>query len=119
MPSLRCWNVLSWNIRGLSFEKKRLALNNAILSSGCAVVCLQETKLSDVTPAFVKTCCPRQFDQFAFVPSNGASGGIATIWNSSIFTGSVIASEDFALVIKYKAMPLEVVPQNLLQDICF
>jgi exonuclease III len=98
MPSLRCWNVLSWNIRGLNSEKKRLALNNAIISSGCVIVCLQETKLCDVTSAFVKTCCPRQFDQFAFVPSRGASGGILIIWKSSVFSGTVVANDTHALV---------------------
>ena len=67
--------MLSWNIRGLNSKKKRLALNNAISSSGFAILCLQETKMPEVTFAFIKTCCPRQFDRFAFVPSRGASGG--------------------------------------------
>ena len=98
MPSLLCWNVLSWNIRGLNSKKKLLALNNVIISSGCAVVYLQETKLSDVTSAFIRTCCPRQFDQFAFTPSRGASGGILTIWKSSVFSGTVVSNDTHALV---------------------
>lgn len=70
-------------------------------TSGCAVICLQETKKQTMDNTFVKSCCPCRFDKFAFIPSQGASGGIATIWNSSVFTGTVIASEDFALVIKF------------------
>ena len=93
--------MLSWNIRGLNSEKKQLALNNAISTSGCAIVCLQETKMPEVTFAFIKTCCPRQFDRFAFVPSRGASGGLLTIWKSSVFSGTVISSDLFALAIDF------------------
>ena len=97
------WNVLCWNIRGLNSGDKELALSNAINASGCSILRLQETKKPMINHAFIKSWCPRRFDQFAFVPSNGALGGIVTIWNSSVFTGSVIASEDFALVIKFQS----------------
>ena len=101
MPLLVSWNVLCWNVRGLNSEAKQLALSNAINSSGCAVICLQETKKSSFDLPFIKSCCPRRFDQFAFIPSRGASGGIATIWNSAIFTGTILMEEEFALVIKF------------------
>ena len=101
MPLLRSWNVLSWNIRGLNSEPKQLALHNAIVTSGCAIVCLQETKKTSFDLAFIKSCCPRQFNCFAFMPSHGASGGIITIWKSSMFTGSVLFSDHFALVVNF------------------
>ena len=92
------WNVLCWNVRGLNSEAKQLALSNAINSCGCAVICLQETKKPSFDHTFIKSCCPKCFDQFDFVPSRGASGGLAMIWNSAIFTATTIAHEDFALV---------------------
>ena len=101
MPLLRNWNVLCWNIRGLNSEKKLLALSNAISVSGRAIVCLQETKKPLIDLAFIKTCCPKRFDKFAFVPSRGASGGLLTIWNSSVFTGDVATSHDFVLGVKF------------------
>ena len=70
------WKVLCWNIRGLNAEDKQLALYNKIVESGCAVACVQETKKEDFDRHFIKKCCPRQFDSFAFAPSVGASGGI-------------------------------------------
>ena len=51
--------------------------------------------------AFIKSCCPRRFDKFAYIPSRGASGGLLTVWNSSIFSGSVVVQEDFALGIQF------------------
>ena len=52
---------------------------------------------------FIKSCFPRRFDKFAYIPSQGALGGIMTIWNNSIFTGTLLIEEDFALVIKFKS----------------
>lgn len=95
------WNVLCWNVRGINSEKKQLAIRNAIDLSGCSVVCLQETKCTSFNASFVKLFCPKKFDKFAYVPSNGNSGGIITVWNSSVFSGSVEFSESFALGIKF------------------
>ena len=92
------WNVLCWNIRGLNSGDKQLALSNAINASGCSVLCLQETKKPVIDHAFIKSCCPRRFDQFAFVPSRGASGGILTIWKSSVFSGTVVSNDTHVLV---------------------
>ena len=93
--------MLCWNIRGINSDDKQLALNNAIRTSGCSVVCIQETKKTSFELSFIKSCCPRQFDQFAYVPSQGASGGLITIWKSSMFTGDVVFSSDFELVVNF------------------
>lgn len=99
MPLLRGWNVLCWNVRGLNSDDKQLALSNAIAISGCAIVCLQETKKTYL--AFIKSCGPKRFDKFVFVPSRGASGGILTIWNTLVFSGEVLYSADFAQDIRF------------------
>ena len=101
MPPLIRWNVLCWNIHGLNSDDKQLALNNVVRSSGCSVICLQETKKTTFVLAFIKSCYPRKFDKFAFVPSQGASGGLVTIWKIYVFSGDVIFSSEFALVITF------------------
>ena len=85
----------------LKLRKKLLALSNAISVSGCAIVCLQETKKPVIDLAFIKSCCPKRFDKFAYIPSRGASGGLLAVWNSSIFSGTVIVQEDFALGVQF------------------
>ena len=35
------------------------------------------------------------------VPSRGASGGILTVWNSSIFHGQLVDSKSFGMVIQF------------------
>ena len=63
-------------LKAINSDKKLLALRNAISSSGCLFICLQETKRATFDLAFVKLFCPKKFDMFEFVPSVGSSGGI-------------------------------------------
>jgi hypothetical protein len=84
------WLVLDWNVRGLNDKDKRLAVYNKIDESNCSVICLQETKCENFDHSFIRSFCPKRFDQFAFSPSVGASGGIIVLWNSSIFDGTLL-----------------------------
>lgn len=98
------WRVLCWNIGGINSEQKQLALRNAISSSGCSVVCLQETKRVMFDKAFVKLLCPRNFDQFVFMPSASASGGLITIWDSSVFAGTTMFIKSFAVGVNFTSL---------------
>ena len=101
MSLLKQWVILCRNIRGINAREKQLALMNAIKVSGCSIICLQETKKEDFDLQFIKSCCPAKFDEFVFVPSVGASGGLNIIWNSSIFSGMVMHCEKFALSVHF------------------
>ena len=92
-------------LKAINSDKKLLALRNAISSSGCSIICLQETKRATFDLAFVKLFCPKNFDKFEVVPSQGASGGLIVLWDSSVFAGCVFCSESFALGIQFTSMP--------------
>ena len=64
--------------------RTKLALSNAINNSSCSVICPQESKIQTFNANNLKAICTRRFDSFAFIPSMGASGGIVTIWCSSL-----------------------------------
>ena len=68
--------------------------------SGCSVVFFQETKHESFDASFIKLFCPKNFDMFEFVPSVGNSGGLITVWMSSVFTGVSVFSESFALGVR-------------------
>jgi hypothetical protein len=78
------WKVLDWNVRGLNDKDKRLLVYNKIEESQCAIICLQETKRQDFDHSFIRSFCPKRFDRFVFSPSDGASGGLIVLWNSSV-----------------------------------
>lgn len=44
-----------------------------------------------------KKFCPGRFDAFAYAPSVGISGGILTIWCSSIFKGELLLQNNFVV----------------------
>ena len=97
----KSWNILSWNIRGINSESKLLMLKNAIDTSGCSGICIQETKRESFDLAFLKSFCPKRFDKFVFAPSIWASGGIIIIWNSSVFVGTPWHVESFAVGVPF------------------
>ena len=76
---------------------------NAINSSGCTVICIQESKMQTFDASTLKLLCPQRFDSFAFIPAVVASGGIITIWCSNVFDGTVFLSEQFALGVEFSS----------------
>ena len=101
MSLLKHWLVLCWNIRGLNSKAKQLALANAIELSGHAIICLQETKMGNIDISFIRSCCPKRFDDFPYIPDVGAYGGIVIIWNSSLFRGLVMHYQPFAISVNF------------------
>jgi exonuclease III len=94
-------NILCWNIRGINSAQKWLALSEKISESACSIICLQETKREHFDHSYIRKFCPRRFDKFIFHPSNGTSGGIIIIWNSSILTGSLIENLPYAITVQF------------------
>ena len=72
-----------------------------IEESQCSIICLQETKCPSIDTNFIRSWFPRRFDQFAYIPSVGASGGLITVWNSSIFEGTLLDSQQFGMLVKF------------------
>mgnify|MGYP006973721675 CR=1 FL=1 len=46
-----------------------------------AIVCLQETKLHDVSLAVVQQCLGNKFGKFFYLPAVGTRGGILLAWD--------------------------------------
>src|SRR6266540_833287 len=97
----RCWNVLCWNVRGKKSERKWEPIRDKIEESGCNIFCFQETKCESIGISFIRKIAPRRFDQFAFVPSRGASGGILVSWCSSSFTGMDVETKNFGITVQF------------------
>jgi exonuclease III len=71
----------SWNVRGLNDPDKCLDVKMNLSAQPLHIICLQETKLSAITPQKAMTFLPLGFSAFFFLPSVGASGGIITAWD--------------------------------------
>lgn len=70
------WNILHWKNRGINDSNKWLALKYKIAGSNADIICLQETKRELFDARYLKNFCPRRINQFEYLPSVGASGGL-------------------------------------------
>jgi len=82
--------VLYWNVHGVNSSKKWNSIRDKISEAQCDVICLQETKHDFFDSAYLRKFCPPMFDQFCFIPSVGASGGMIVAWKGSMFQGNLI-----------------------------
>jgi exonuclease III len=76
--------ILIWNVRGLNGAARQDAVRTLVDSAQVDVVCLQETKMVDVSRFLLLRMLGPAFDNFVFLPSVGASGGILVAWKNSI-----------------------------------
>lgn len=104
MDTVRNNKVLVWNIRGLNSQEKWDALRSKISESACQIICLQETKREHFDLFYLRTFCPRNFDSFFFSPSISASGGLITIWNSRLFSTSLVQSNSYVVTAKFTSV---------------
>jgi hypothetical protein len=76
-------------------------VRSKIDESTCDIICLQETKCESVDWHFIRKFAPKRFDNFAFSPSVGASGGMIVLWNSAVFAGQLIEIKRFGIIVKF------------------
>lgn len=100
---VRMWNVLCWNVRGLNAVKKWDSVKNKVLQANCEIICLQETKIQNLDLAFLRKIFPPCFDDFLYVPSVGASGGVLTAWNSQLFSGTLRIISGFGIGVEFSS----------------
>jgi exonuclease III len=108
-PQRACstWSVLSFNVRGINVVAKGNGIHCVIRESNSDIICLQETKRESFVRADLRRFCPSYFDEFAFVPSIGNSGGFITVWNSSKLVGNVVFQNEYALSVEFFATSSE------------
>ena len=97
----RNWRVLCWNVRGLNSGDRQRDVR-ANIKRKCSIICLQETKCEHFDLHEIHSFCPHRFDNFAYAPSVGASGGILVIWDSTVFSGTLVDIQCFGVIVPFK-----------------
>ncbi|MFS9531863.1 endonuclease/exonuclease/phosphatase family protein, partial [Klebsiella pneumoniae] len=72
----------SWNVRGLGDYNKCSIVRDSILSARPNIVCLQETKLSQIDRLKPCSFLPAYLDAFQTLDADDTRGGILTAWDS-------------------------------------
>ena len=65
---------------------------------------MQETKCEFIDQRLLRKFSPKHFDNFAYSPSVGTSGGILVMWCSTVFNGRLIQITDFGIIIEFTSV---------------
>jgi endonuclease/exonuclease/phosphatase family metal-dependent hydrolase len=93
--------ILTWNVRGLNEEKKRLRVRRLLSQWKVDIVCLQETKLELITQGLVQSIWRCPYVEWSYVASKGAAGGILLMWDRRVvskvdaYQGNYVAACSF------------------------
>ncbi|KAG2588484.1 hypothetical protein PVAP13_5NG346681, partial [Panicum virgatum] len=78
------FTVVSWNVRGLGDSDKCNVVRDAFTTVNPTVICIQETKLHDITTSKAHSFLPpSHVNSYHFIGAAGSRGGILTTWNSN------------------------------------
>jgi len=75
--------ILIWNLRGLNSTSRQDSLP-IVDSSRLDIVCIQETKDTNMSRRIILSPLGSDFSDFVVAPSVGASGGILVLWRRHI-----------------------------------
>ena len=75
--------LFSWNVRGVNNLNKRNVIRNFIRSQRVDLVCLQETKLQNLSSADARSLGVGRLAEWRAVEAEGTAGGILVFWDTS------------------------------------
>ena len=93
--------IISWNVRGLNEQDKRLRVRNLIRKWGPDVVCLQETKMGLINRAVLRSLWGSQHVDWSYLGSCGAFGGVLVMWDTRVVNKMEEAVGRFSVSCKF------------------
>ena len=96
--------IFSYNVSGLGGFEKRAEVRRFIQEKNLFVVCLQESKLSLVDEFTVKSLWGNSCCEYSYQASAGASGGLISVWDSSVVEAWCPMIFKHVLIIKGKVI---------------
>lgn len=90
--------ILNWNVRGLNNPAKKDNVKLLVDQMKASIVCLQETKLDDVSDSvMLRTLGGRFVRSYAYLPADGSRGGILLACDDNYFSISDITLRQYSL----------------------
>lgn len=95
--------IISWNVRGLNDRQKRLEVRQTMLLEKPNIICLQETKISQMERNVFKEICGNHLRQMKVLNANGTRGGILIAWTDKRFEELDSDIREFTITFKLKS----------------
>ncbi|CAN6285105.1 unnamed protein product [Urochloa humidicola] len=95
--STRSFSCISWNVSGLGDHDKCGKVLTELIAARPSLVAIQETKLSALPASKTGSFLPSRLKACAYIPADGAAGGILSAWDESIFCLLSVERRRFSL----------------------
>ena len=96
--------IISWNVRKLNEQDKRLKVRSLIRKWGPDVVCLQETKMGLINRAVIRSLWGGQHVDWSYLGSCGAFGGVLVMWDTRVVNKMEEAVGRFSVSCKFTSV---------------
>ena len=77
--------IMSWNVRGVNDPDKRKIIRNFIRNQRVDLVCLQETKIQEMTTAVARRLGVGRLSDWRALNAEGSAGGIILFWDKKSY----------------------------------
>ena len=95
--------ILIWNVRSLNSSARQDSVRTIVDSARPDIVCIQETKMVEVTRRTLLSAFGSDFSEFIEVPSAGASGGILVTWRWHIGVSGAQHVDNHSVTIQFSS----------------
>jgi exonuclease III len=95
--------ILSWNVRGLNLVEKRMKIKS-LLREWKVDVCLQETKVQNVTRELVQSLWGCVQVDWCSLGSQGASRGILLMWDKRVVKKVVFCVGCYTIACSFRSI---------------
>jgi len=93
--------ILCWNVRGLNSKARQDTVRTLIASCQVEIICLQETKMSEISRGCILSLLGSDFPYWVELPSIGASGGILVAWRHGLGPASATRVDSFSISLQF------------------
>jgi exonuclease III len=66
--------MLCWNVHGLGDSYKCVVVKDNIKEANASILCIQETKLSEISFVKFNNVVPLRYTNYSILPANGSKG---------------------------------------------
>ena len=94
--------ILSWNVRGANDREKRKLIKEVIKSQKANLVCLQETKIQEMSNGLVKSLGVGRCLEWGVLNSRGATGGVLVFWDNRVLQLEEMEVGKFTVSCRFK-----------------
>ena len=94
--------VLSWNVRGMHDPDKRMVIKSMVRKHKPDLVCLQETKMKEMSDRVVKSVGIGRNLGWVSLDARGAAGGVLVMWDKRVLEGLEFEVGSFSISCRFR-----------------